>query len=36
MLALYRSGRQAEALEVYQEFRHASSQELGLDPGPRL
>jgi YVTN family beta-propeller protein len=36
MLALYRSGRQTEALEVYQEFRRALSQQLGLDPGPGL
>lgn len=36
MLALYRCGRQAEALEVYQEFRQALSRELGLDPGPGL
>ena len=33
MLALYRSGRQAEALEVYQDFRRTLSDELGLEPG---
>ncbi|MBV9414272.1 MAG: winged helix-turn-helix domain-containing protein [Solirubrobacterales bacterium] len=36
MLALYRCGRQAEALEMYQEFRRALSEQLGLEPGPSL
>lgn len=36
MLALYRAGRQADALEVYQRARRALMQELGLEPGPRL
>jgi YVTN family beta-propeller protein len=36
MLALYRSGRQAEALGAYQEFRRSLSEELGLEPGPAI
>lgn len=36
MLALYRSGRQAEALEVYRSGRKLLADELGLEPGAEL
>jgi DNA-binding SARP family transcriptional activator len=36
MLALYRSGRQAEALDVYRETRRLFVDELGIEPGPAL
>ncbi len=36
MVALYRSGRRADALRVYNDARATLRGELGLDPGPSL
>jgi DNA-binding SARP family transcriptional activator len=36
MVALYRSGRQADALELYRRTRELYVDELGIEPGPAL
>jgi SARP family transcriptional regulator, regulator of embCAB operon len=36
MLALYRSGRQTDALKSYRQFRHRLIDSLGIEPSPAL
>src|ERR671911_2344354 len=36
MLALYRAGRQSEALEAYRRARHTLTEEIGIEPGAEL
>jgi hypothetical protein len=36
ILALYRAGRQKDALQAYQRAREVLVEELGIEPGPRL
>ena len=36
MLALYRAGRQSEALEAYREAYQALTAQIAVEPGPEL
>ena len=36
MLALYRAGKQAEALRTFEQFRRSIGEEMGIDPSPEL
>src|SRR6185312_8358701 len=36
MVALYRCGRQGDALRVYRSARRTLAEELGVEPGPQL
>ena len=36
MIALYRAGRQVEALDVFRQARNSLIEELGLEPGADL
>jgi DNA-binding SARP family transcriptional activator len=36
MLASYRSGRQADSIDAFEQIRHRLAVELGVQPGPRL